>query len=413
MNPFLLSAGSWDFHPISLAVPFIAMALLGVVKKNGRMLLLSSLVILTCKEHMGLVVAGFGSLWWLRNRSWKMAVAVSLLGVGHLVLVMGVVMPMLSPIGKPVMLGEGLVHLSRYGWLGGSLYEIMHTLLTRPVFVWKTVFEMGGPGYWLLLFTPYGVVLPILGFPYLLPGLADLAANTLSLNPMPRSIWSYHSVGLVPILTAAAIVGTERLSRFQQRFSVKEISGIILMVTLVLGYLFLPLPLKMSYDIWAPVRRFSWSDQQLENVRAFLAGEVSLSVQGNIGSHFSHRREIFLYPKKVGETEGIVLRMASPTTNDGKYENHNRNYPKEWDFYWLDSHLQMDRAGYLASITCLLEKEEYGVAYWDDPWLVFLKGAEGERSVVDRKISLLQKEWQVDIDDYRLALAECMTSENE
>jgi len=33
-NPFLLSSGTWDFHPITLAVPFIALGLLAIVKKT-------------------------------------------------------------------------------------------------------------------------------------------------------------------------------------------------------------------------------------------------------------------------------------------------------------------------------------------------------------------------------------------
>ena len=37
----------------------------------------------------------------------------------------------------------------------------------------------------------------------------------------------------------------------------------------------------------------------------------------------------------------------------------------------LDSHLQMDRTEYVASIEYLLSSKEYGILVWDDPWLVF------------------------------------------
>ncbi|MDF1577794.1 MAG: DUF2079 domain-containing protein [Desulfobulbales bacterium] len=224
-NPFLLSAGKWDFHPITLAVPFIATAFLGVVKKNGKLLFWSSLAILLCKEHLGLMIVGFGILWWIRHRTWKTAAVISGLGFIHLFMVLGVAMPYFSPIGKPVMLGEGLGQLSRYGWLGGSPPEILQTFLTRPGFVWQRVLDMGGHIYWFLLIIPFSVVLPLVGFSFLLPGLADLAANTLSANPMPRSIWAYHSAGVVPVLTAAAIGGAARLSRLQGRFSAKEFRG--------------------------------------------------------------------------------------------------------------------------------------------------------------------------------------------
>jgi len=408
LNPFLLSAGTWDFHPITLAVPFIATGLLAVVKKNSRMLICSSLVILTCKEHLGLLVAGLGALWWIRNRSWKIAALVSSLGICYLVLVMGVLMPWFSPIGKPIMLGDGLGQLSRYSWLGGSASEIMHSFLTRPGYIWQQVVKMGGPVYWLLLLTPYGLVLPILGFPFLLPGLVDIAANTMSLNPMPRG-WSYHSAVLVPIFTVAAIAGVEWMSRIQRRYSAKELSGLILTVALIYGFLFMPLPLKGAFDIWAPVNRFNWrAESKLQEVRSSVAGGVSLSAQANIGAHFSQRHEIFLYPNKAGKTDGVVLRLASPTTNINHSANTSHKHSKSWVPNWLEGHLQMDRTEYLASIVCLLKKKEYGIAYWDDPWLVLVREGKGEQHGVERKIQLLREEWQVDRDEYLSALAQCM-----
>ncbi|MFO7606007.1 MAG: DUF2079 domain-containing protein [Desulfurivibrionaceae bacterium] len=406
-NPFLLNAGGWDFHPITLAVPFIATAFLGIVQKNGRMLFWSSLAILLCKEHLGLMVVGFGILWWIKHRSWKTAVVISGLGLTHLFMVLGVAMPCFSPIGKPVMLGEGLGQLSRYGWLGGSPPEILQTFLIRPGFVWQRIIDMGGHIYWLLLVIPFSVVLPLFGFSFLLPGLADLAANTLSANPMPRSIWAYHSVGLVPILTAAAIGGVARLSTLQWRFSGKELSGISLAVALVCGYFFLPLPLKGAFNIWEPVNYFNWSDPSLRKVRLLLAEDFSLSAQANIGAQFSRRPEIFLYPGGVGETDGIVLRLASPTAKINDMPANPASLPQKNHPNWLDGHLQMDRTEYLASTECLLAGGEYGAAYWDDPWLVLLKGTGGDLPAVTRKIGQLKEAWRIDDAAYRGALAGC------
>jgi uncharacterized membrane protein len=132
-NPFQLSAGAWDFHPVSLAVPFLALALLAVVKKNTKLLFVSCLVILACQEHFGLTVAGLGMLWWLRHRNWQPGIALIALGGLHLALVLGVVMPFFSPLSGPVMLGDKLGQLSRYSWLGSSLAEVVHTLTTQPL----------------------------------------------------------------------------------------------------------------------------------------------------------------------------------------------------------------------------------------------------------------------------------------
>jgi hypothetical protein len=137
------------------------------------------------------------------------------LGTSHLFLVLLYIMPAFSPTGTPVMIGDQLGQLSRYSWLGTSLADIFYTLTTQPAFVWKEVVNMGGGGaYWVALVTPSLFIFPLFGLPFLLPGIGDLLANTLSANPMPRGLWAYHSVSLIPILTAATIVGVKKISRW-------------------------------------------------------------------------------------------------------------------------------------------------------------------------------------------------------
>ena len=59
-NPFLISANSWDFHPIALATPIIAIALLAIHRSQTKTLVISCLFLLAFKEHMGLTVFGLG-----------------------------------------------------------------------------------------------------------------------------------------------------------------------------------------------------------------------------------------------------------------------------------------------------------------------------------------------------------------
>jgi len=396
MNPFLLSAGSWDFHPITLAVPFIALGLLAVVKRNSTMLILSCLLILTCKEHMGLAVAGFGVLWWFRYRDSKTPMLLIALGISHLLLVFYIIMPYFSPIDTPLMLGEQLGSLSRYSWLGTSLTEVLHTLVTQPVFVWERIVEMGGLAYWGLLVTPYLFIFPFLGLPFLLPGLADLAANSLSMNPMPKGIWAYHSAGLIPLFTVAAIFGVERMSRWQRNISAPRLAGLILTVSLVAGYVSLPLPIMGAANFWAPNKILNWPDSGAQTVRSAVGSNASLSVQGNVGAHFSQRQSLYLYPDKVGEVDAIILHLASPTTNIDNFPEHLAS------INWLDGHLRMDRREYLASIECLLANGEYGILLWDNPWLVLSKNtANSQPEDVPRKVKQLRSEWNVEAAEYQ------------
>jgi hypothetical protein len=63
---------------------------------------------------------------------------------------------------------------------------------------------------------------------FLLSGLADLAANILSANPIMGGMFSSHSADFTPILTIAAVHGVERIFRWIKKFSAKELVGFVL-----------------------------------------------------------------------------------------------------------------------------------------------------------------------------------------
>lgn len=403
VNPLLLNAAAWDFHPVALAVPFIALGMLAVEKADSRLLLFSCLPLLFIQEQLGLTVAAFGILWWLRNKGWKTAVSLILLGTAHTTLVLGVIIPAFSPTGSHVMLASGLGQLSRYGWLGNSAGDIVLNLLLHPWSVGqKVLFDMWGAPYLVAL------LLPLLGFPlvapvYLLPALPDLMVNLLSANPMPKILFSYHSVSLVPVLTIASAYGAQRISRKLRRFSGEQISGLAIISSIISGYAFAPLPMPGAANFWAPPRFLNVPDPAPATIRAAL-GAASVSAQGNIGAHFSQRSQIYSYPKKLDDVEAIVLRLESPTR---------KLFPKEGGFGSLAAHLQMRPAEYIASIECLLSGKEYGVLLWQDPWLVLKWGTDTATTdpvldgLIRQKLQHLRVGWQVEVEEYREALQRC------
>lgn len=397
VNPFLLNATAWDFHPVALAVPFVALGMLAVEKVDRRLLFLSCLPMLFIQEHLGLTVMGFGLLWRLHNKTWEPAIWLVLLGVAHAVLVLGFIMPVFSPTGEHML-------LSRYGWIGHSAGEVIQALLTRPLSIIKMVMDMGGAVYFGLLLLPF-LGLPLAAIPALLPGLADLTANMLSANPMPRSVFSYHSLIVLPVLTVAASYGAERMSRWVKKFSVTEISGLALTAGVVTGYGFAPLPLPGASNFWDPSHFTREPDPIMPTTRAAIPANVSVSAQSNVGAHLSGRREIYVYPSKIGQAGAIVLRLESPT---------NKLYPQDPALLaTLAGHLQMRPADYLASIECLLASKEYGVTLWRDPWLIFSRGAVPAATgpsidnYIRQKLQQLRVNWQVEAEEYREALRKC------
>lgn len=391
VNPFILNAAVWDFHPITLAVPFVAMSMLSIETKNLRLLLFSCLVILLCKEHLGIMVIGFGFLWWIRTKHWKSAIVIILIGMAHFILVLMAIMPALSPTGEHSQ-------IERYSWLGNSIKEVLHTIFNRPLFILnKVFFGMGGAVYLSFILVIF-MGLPLAAPEFLLPGLADLAANMLSSISMPRSLTAYHSASLVPMFITAAMYGTIRVSRWNKKFSSKELTGLVFIVSLISFYVCAPLPFPGALNYWKPVHFLNLPDSRVYTIRSMINEETSVSAQANVGSHFSQRKAIYRFPNKVGEADAVILRLESPTTNINNFPDQSK-YHRSNVLKMLDSHLQMDRIDYMIAVEHLLSDKEYRVIYWNDPWLVMKKGTINEsiNSVqgIEEKLNQLRKEWKI------------------
>jgi uncharacterized membrane protein len=388
-NPFVLSAAVWDFHPVSLAAPLMVLGVLAIEKRKPWLFGLTCLMLLLVQEHFGIAVAGFGVLWWLRNRSLFPAVAALCVGVAHTVLVLGVIMPALSPTGAHVMLSGDLGQLSRYAWLGESAGEIVRNALAHPFALVQEIFlDMGGGKYLALLLLTL-LFTPLAGIEFLLPGLADLAANLLSANTMPRSMYAYHSISLIPLLVAAGIYGAARIASRWRRLSSCELAGFVLWGAITLSYLAAPLPLSYAPNYWQPIAWPLVPEQAVSEIRRLMPAEADVSVQGNIGAHFTQRRRIYLFPRKVGEADFVVLWLESPTGRMAGQEPGRVGS--------LAHHLAMPPERYLGTVERLLDDDAYGIVYWNLPWLVLAKGEAGNSGAgqaVKLYLAGKAKEWR-------------------
>ncbi|MDM8554460.1 DUF2079 domain-containing protein [Desulfococcaceae bacterium HSG7] len=398
MNPTLLNAGVYDFSPMTLTVPCIVISMLAIETKKSRLLIVSTLFILLCKEHLGVMAVGFGILWQIKNREWKTCVILLFIGIGHIVLVMGLIMPSLSPTQTHIMFSENMGQLSRYGWLGNSPIEILKTLITHPLIVLKTIsLDFGGLKYsgMLLMFFLF---FPLAAPEFILPALADLSVNLLSYNSLPRSIFSFHNLSIIPILTVASMYGVKRISHLPKsinRFSIQRLVALLLSVNCLGGYFLAPLPLPGARNIMDPTPFFNLPDPYIQTIRSAIGKNASVTAQANIGSHFSGRKKIYVYPNQVGKADAVILRLESPTKNVNNIPKYLIKQRKDLS-YTLDGHLQMDRKDYLFSIKEVLTNNEYGILLWHDPWLVFKKDVTNVelREKIKKKLTELKIKWQ-------------------
>lgn len=384
-NPFMLNAAAWDFHPISIAVPFLSLGLLAVDRKQSVLLVVVCLILVACKEHMGLMVAGLGLLYGIHNRAWPVGLALFVAGMGAFFLIVAVVMPAWSVTGEHPMFGDGAGQLSRYAWLGGNPEEVLRKIVDEPLYVVRSVVEMGGLEYVFLLLLPF-LFLPLAGILWLLPAIADISVNLLSANPMPRSIFSYHSVAVIPIVAVAAIHGSVKLAGSVRSINPLFQAHMALLVSLILGYAYAPLPLPGSENYWKAIQPVATNDPQLSNIREIISNG-SVSAQANVAPHFSQRPEIYRFPEKVGTSDYVILRMESPTQRIQPYDKAT--------IATLSHHLVMDPFDYLGAVSNLLRDTHYEILVWQDPWLVLKRGEGSVTSKVPvfDKIERLARKW--------------------
>lgn len=384
-NPYLISAAVWDFHEVSVAVPFITLSLLAIENQHKRLFILCCLILLLCKEHMGLMVSSLGFVYAVKNRPNYIGMMIILLGVIMSALILGLIMPLLSPTQQHVMFSDGMDQLSRYSWLGHSPVEMIKTLVTSPGYVVnKMVYQYEFINYLKNLLLPFlftSVLAPL----FILPASADLLVNSLSDNPLMRGMISYHSVSIVPVLTVAAIYGCQKLPECWRFLSRKRIARYVCLSSLMLGYFAGPFPLPYMLNAWHPTRTVTFYDQRVDDIKE-LIDQASVTVQANVGPHFSQRNAIYRFPNKINQSQYIILHLYSPTKQlRGTFVGT------------LYHHLEMNPEDYLNTIEDLLVYKNFNIVYWNDPWLVLGKNSEpfneNVKMELKKKIESLRTEW--------------------
>jgi uncharacterized membrane protein len=387
LNPFVISAAMWDFHPVAIATPFIAWSIYYLLAKVFKKLLLAAFIVLLCQEQFGILILCMGLSYYALHREFKKSVCLAGLGVLYTAFVFYYAFPKLSPTGTHLMMSQEMAGLSRYSWLGRTLFEIVSHFFSRPLDVLKTVIiDMEAYRYIILLLLPYGFILPLLGFEILVIGTADFAANSLSLNPLPRGINGYHSITLIPVVIIAAMVGFKRGGRIFPEKLCNRTGFLTLFAFLMLYAMSLP-HLFGKNSLWMlsliPAKNSEWAEVQNR-----IPAHAVVSAQANIGPHLSQRKTIYTYPNKLSEAEYAVLKLEDADDS------------LKMDTFRFNLHFIMDPEEYLASIKCLIAAGTHQITYFKAPWLVLLRtsgtAADTQLPLLTGYMETLERRWKID-----------------
>ncbi len=205
LMPSLLSINLFDFHPLSLATPFLLYAVLALEYKRYGWFLLACVLAGACKEDVPLAVAILGGL-----VIWQY----KLPRLGAILIVGGVVWSMIAFLVVIPHFYPGAVHSNywyRYESLGSSPGVAIVNILLHPWLLFATFLTLDRFYYMASLLRSTGFF-SLLAPEWLLPAIPALAINLFSDYPLYYSgVYHYNAV-IIPFVMVSTIHGLRRFS---------------------------------------------------------------------------------------------------------------------------------------------------------------------------------------------------------
>ena len=203
LMPSLLSLNLFDFHPLSLATPFLLYAVLALEYKRYGLFLLACVLAASCKEDVPLAVALLGVLVIWKYRLPRLGILLIVCGTLWSMIAFLVVIPHFYP---------GAVHSNywyRYESLGSSPGAAIINILLHPWLLFVTFLTLDRFYYIAGLLRSTGFF-AVLAPEWLLPALPALAINLFSDYPLYYSgVYHYNAV-IIPFIMLAVIHGLRR-----------------------------------------------------------------------------------------------------------------------------------------------------------------------------------------------------------
>jgi uncharacterized membrane protein len=205
LMPSLLSINLFDFHPLSLATPFLLYAVLALEYKRYGWFLFACVLAGACKEDVPLAVAILGGL-----VIWQY----KLPRLGAILIVGGVVWSMIAFLVVIPHFYPGAVHSNywyRYESLGSSPGVAIVNILLHPWLLFATFLTLDRFYYMVSLLRSTGFF-SLLAPEWLLPAIPALAINLFSDYPLYYSgVYHYNAV-IIPFVMLSTIHGLRRFS---------------------------------------------------------------------------------------------------------------------------------------------------------------------------------------------------------
>jgi uncharacterized membrane protein/pimeloyl-ACP methyl ester carboxylesterase len=312
LNPALQYTNLYDFHAVTLGTTLLLATFYFFLKKNYLLFLLFAILSGSTKEEIWAITALFG-LAIIARMAFENKFRLNFSKKQLLEMLFGLLVFLLSTlicyaliwILIPSTRGTGHFALAYYSDFGGTATDISKNILLMPI---RTISRLISPlnlHYLLTLLLPFGLT-SLLSPLTLIFAAPDLLINLLGTNSGFHEIYYQYTAAITPFLVTSSIYGVAFIKRRFPLINNRLIIIYFIGTALISAYLYGPLP----GAVHANVSMFRDQLSNGKNIDDFLVKiptKYSIAASNNLGSHLSHRRNIYTIPVGIGQADVILF----------------------------------------------------------------------------------------------------------
>jgi uncharacterized membrane protein len=294
--------GTYGFHPENFFPPLLLFAFYFMEKRRLRLFALFFLLALTVIEYYAILLACLGLYLFLfdkRNR--RIGLVTFFVSTLWYVAATQWVIPYFNRGCAPIYYGaftslaDAFRHPESYLFLATPLRDYLFRLLASLLF------------------------LPLLNLPLLATTVPNLLINLFALTvhyTVPISGQSHHVSPMIPVVFLSAVTGVHnllrRISKQAFRPQLERYGSLVLLgAALFFNYWLGPLPFSRSVEA-DQYQVNETKTQTLKEVKALIPQEASLCAAGSLAIRFTHRKELYEFPVRVGKVDFVLVDLDQP-----------------------------------------------------------------------------------------------------
>ena len=348
LNPSLQFTNLYDFHAIALGTTLLLATFYFFLKKNYLLFLLFAVLSGLTKEDIWAITAIFGLAIMartffenkLRFSFSKKQLLEILFGLATF-LISSFLFYLMIWVLIPYVRGSGHFALAYYSDFGGSASDISKNIFLMPLKTISLIITPVNFRYLLQLFLPFGLTSLISPLALIFAG-PDLLINLLGTNSGFHEIYYQYTAAITPFLAISSIYGVSFLKRLLPKLNQRVIIIYLIGIALVSAYLYGPLPGAIHANVSMFTNQLA-NQKQIDDFLNAIPTRYSIAASNNLGSHLSHRRNIYTIPIGIGQADVILFLLndvfAQPSLQAQKdmvkQMSNNKNYVqvyKDGDF---------------------------------------------------------------------------------